>query len=51
LSGTRAVYAVQLADEVWMIHAFEKSTLGMKTPQREIDLVKDRLRNLKERLR
>jgi phage-related protein len=48
----RVVYAVQLADEVWVIHAFhKKSTQGIKTPQREIDLVKDRLQNLKERLR
>ncbi len=48
----RVVYAIQLGDEVWVIHAFQKkSTRGIKTPQREIDLVKDRLRHLKERLR
>jgi phage-related protein len=34
------------------VHAFhKKSTQGIKTPQREIDMVKDRLQNLKERLR
>ena len=46
------VYAVQLADEIWVIHAFQKkSTQGIKTPQREIDLIKDRLKRLKEMLR
>ncbi len=48
----RVVYAVQLADEIWVVHAFQKkSTHGIKTPQREIDLVKDRLKRLKEMLR
>jgi len=46
------VYAVQLADEVWVVHAFQKkSKQGRKTPQREIDLIKDRLKKLKETLR
>jgi phage-related protein len=48
----RVVYAVQLAEEVWVIHAFQKkSTQGIKTPQREVDVVKDRLKKLKEMLR
>jgi len=48
----RVVYAVQLADEIWVVDAFEKkSTQGIKTPKREIDLVKDRLKRLKETLR
>jgi phage-related protein len=48
----RVVYAVQLADEIWVIHAFQKkSTQGIKTPQREIYLIKERLRRLKEMLR
>jgi phage-related protein len=48
----RVVYAVQLADEVWVIHAFQKkSKQGIKTPKHEIDLVKDRLKRLKEVLR
>ena len=48
----RVVYAVQLADEIWVVHAFrKKSTEGIKTPKREIDLIKDRLRRLKEMLR
>lgn len=48
----RVVYAVQLGEELWVVHAFQKkSTLGIKTLQREIDLIKDRLRRLKEMLR
>jgi phage-related protein len=45
------VYAVQVATEVWVVHAFQKkSTQGVKTPQREIELIKDRLKRLKEML-
>jgi len=48
----RVVYAVQLADEIWVVHAFEKkSTQGIKTPKREIDLIEDGLKRLKEMLR
>ena len=45
----RVVYAVQVADEIWVIHAFQKkSKQGIKTPKHEMDLVKDRLKRLKE---
>jgi phage-related protein len=48
----RVVYAVQLAEEIWVIHAFQKkSTQGVKTPKHEVDLIKDRLKRLKEMLR
>ncbi len=48
----RVVYSVQLAEEIWVVHAFQKkSTQGIKTPKREIDLIKDRLKRLKEMLR
>jgi phage-related protein len=48
----RVVYTVQLAEEIWVVHAFQKkSTQGIKTPQRDIDLIKDRLKRLKEMLR
>ena len=48
----RVVYAVQFADEIWVVRAFQKkSTQGIKTPQHEIDLIKDRLKRLKEMLR
>lgn len=48
----RVVYAVHVADEVWVVHAFQKkSTQAIKTPKREIDLIRDRLKRLKEMLR
>lgn len=48
----RLVYAVQLGDDLWIVHAFQKkSTHGIKTPRQEIDLIKDRLKRLKEMLR
>ncbi len=48
----RVVYAVQLADEIWVVHAFKKkSTKGIKTPKKEIDLIKNRLKSLKEMLK
>jgi len=38
----RVIYAVQLAEAIWVVHAFQKkSTQGIKTPKREIDLIKD----------
>src|ERR1017187_6073737 len=48
----RVVYAVQLGGEIWVVHAFQKkSTQGIKTPQHEIEVIKDRLKRLKEMLR
>ena len=45
----RAVYAVKIADDVWVIHAFQKkSKSGIKTPQMEVDLIRERLKRLKE---
>jgi len=48
----RVVYAVQLGADLWVVHAFQKkSTQGIKTPKHEIDLIKDRIKRLKEILR
>jgi len=48
----RVVYAVQIGADIWVLHAFQKkSTQGIKTPKREIDLVHERLKRLKEVLR
>lgn len=48
----RVVYAVQLGADLWVVHAFQKkSTQGIKTPKHEIDLVRDRLKLLKEMLK
>ena len=48
----RVVYALQLGPDIWVIHAFQKkSATGIKTPKREIELVKDRLKRLQEILK
>ena len=48
----RVVYAVQIAEEIWVVHAFQKkSTKGIKTPRHEIELITDRLKRLKEMLK
>lgn len=48
----RVMYAVQIADEIWVVHAFQKkSKEGIKTPKREVELLRDRLKRLKEALR
>lgn len=45
----RVVYALQLGDDIWVVHAFQKkSTTGISTPRHEIDLVRDRIKRLKE---
>jgi phage-related protein len=41
----RAVYTVRLEGAVYVLHAFQKkSKSGIKTPKKELDLVRDRLR-------
>jgi phage-related protein len=41
----RAVYAVRFAGVLYVLHAFQKkSTKGIATPQRHLDLVRQRLR-------
>ena len=48
----RVVYAVQVGTDLWVIHAFQKkATQGIKTPRHEIELVKNRLKKLREILR
>jgi len=47
----RTIYALQLDEDIWVIHAFQKkSSSGIKTPKAEIDIVRDRLKRLKEML-
>ncbi len=47
----RLVYAVQIGVQLWVVHAFQKkSTQGIKTPKREIDLILARVKQLKEML-
>jgi phage-related protein len=46
------VYAVQLDQDIWVLHAFQKkSKQGIKTPKHEMDRIRDRLKRLKEMLR
>jgi phage-related protein len=48
----RVVYAVKLGDDVWVIHAFKKkSRTGVKTPQTDINLIRSRIKRLKEGLK
>ena len=48
----RAIYAVQIDTDLWVIHAFQKkSKTRTKTPQVEIDFIRERLKRLKEALR
>lgn len=48
----RVIYAVRIGDDLWVIHAFQKkSKSGIKTPQTDIELIKQRLKRLKELLR
>jgi len=43
-STYRAVYTLQFREAVYVLHAFQKkSKKGIATPQREIELVKQRL--------
>jgi phage-related protein len=47
----RVVYAVQIGSDIWIIHAFQKkSKSGIATPKAEIDLIRERLKRLKETL-
>lgn len=48
----RVLYAVQIGPALWVIHAFKKkSKTGIKTPQTEVDLIRERLKRLKEALK
>jgi len=47
----RVLYAVKVGADIWVIHAFQKkSKSGIKTPQIEVDLIRERLKRLKEAL-
>jgi phage-related protein len=48
----RVVYALQIGEDIWVVHAFQKkSKQGIATPKPEIDLVKERIKRLKEQMR
>ena len=45
----RAVYTVRFTDAIYVLHAFQKkSRKGIKTPRRDIEIIKARLRRAQE---
>lgn len=52
-SGTfRAVYALKIGVDIWVVHAFQKKSVqGIATPRREIDLIRERIKRLRESLK
>lgn len=48
-SGTfRAVYTVSIGESIYVIHAFQKKSKGgIATPKSELDLIRQRLKQLK----
>jgi phage-related protein len=47
----RTIYIVQMGPDIWVVHAFQKkSTKGIKTPKHEIDVIRERIKRLKEML-
>ena len=48
----RTIYAVELDEAIWIVHAFQKkSSKGIKTAKPDIDLIKTRLKRLRESLK
>jgi phage-related protein len=48
----RTLYAVKIAADIWVLHALQKkSKEGVKTPQAEVERIRERLKRLKEALR
>lgn len=52
-SGTyRAVYTISIGDAIYVIHAFQKkSKTGIATPQFEIELIRQRLKQLRSEVK
>lgn len=45
----RAVYAVKIGERIYVLHCFQKkSWRGIKTPKKEVDLIKGRLKMAQE---
>jgi phage-related protein len=48
----RTLYALKIAEDIWVVHAFQKkSKKGIETPQMEVDLIRHRIKRLKEALK
>jgi phage-related protein len=52
-NGTwRAVYTVSIGDSIYVVHAFQKkSKSGIATPKSEIELIRQRLKQLRSEVR
>jgi len=52
-SGTyRAIYTVSIGESIYVIHAFQKkSKAGIATPKPEMDLIRQRLRQLRSEVK
>ncbi len=47
----RAIYVTEIAGSLWVVHAFhKKSKTGTKTPKQDVDLIRDRLKRLRQEL-
>jgi len=47
----RSVYGLKIGEDIWIVHAFKKkSKTGIKTPKEDIELIKSRIKQLKEML-
>ena len=47
----RAVYVTEIAGVLWVLHVFKKkSKTGIKTPKSDLDLIRDRLKRLRQEL-
>jgi phage-related protein len=47
----RVVYALQLGEDIWIVHAFQKkSKTGIATPKPELNLIRERIKRLKDYL-
>ncbi len=45
----RAVYAIKIGEAIYVLHCFQKkSKKGIKTPKKEIDLIRQRLHKAQE---
>lgn len=48
----RAIYAVRIDTDIWVVDAFKKkSRRGIKTPKEDINRIKSRLKALREKLK
>ena len=48
----RAVFTVSIGDSIYVIHAFQKkSKTGIATPQSEIEIVRQRLKQLRSKVK